>query len=138
MDRLIERYRTARQALATLEELLGTNNVSAVYRDAAIQRFEYTFESVWKAAKVYLSVVEGVEARSPKQVIRACFQIGLLSRQETERALVMVDDRNLTSHTYHEGVAISIYNNLPEYAEIMERWLTAMAGMLPADDSGDK
>ena len=28
-----------------------------------------------------------------------------------------VKDRNLTSHTYHEGLAEQIYQNLPDYAK---------------------
>ena len=42
MDRLNERLSLARKALATFHEILSESK-SAVVRDAAIQRFEYTF-----------------------------------------------------------------------------------------------
>jgi hypothetical protein len=32
----------------------------------------------------------------------------------------MVDDRNLTTHTYHEGLAAGIYEKLVGYAELMD------------------
>ena len=133
---MIEKYRTAGKALTTLLELIMANGDSSIHRDAAIQRFEYTFEAVWKAAKLYLTVVEGIEAQSPKKVIRSCFQVSLLSLQDTEMALAMVDDRNLTSHTYHEGVAKGIYENIPRYADLMQRWLLEMAAMLPTEELG--
>ena len=95
-------------------------------RDAAIQRFEYTFEAVWKAAKRYLSVIEGLEIGSPKGVARACFQVGILSEAEVRLSLEMIDDRNLTVHTYNEGLARQIFSKLAGYANLMDRWLEEM------------
>ncbi|MEO1859106.1 MAG: nucleotidyltransferase substrate binding protein [Verrucomicrobiales bacterium] len=38
----------------------------------------------------------------------------------------MTDDRNLTVHTYNEALAEAIFRHLPDYARIMDRWLSAM------------
>lgn len=59
MERLKERLAIAQRALTTLEELLALPHMSPVERDAAIQRFEYTFEACWRAAQRYLLVVGG-------------------------------------------------------------------------------
>ena len=67
MERLTERLATARAALATLHDLVRKPDRSKVERDAAIQRFEYTFEAVWKAAQLYLREVEGLEPESVTQ-----------------------------------------------------------------------
>ena len=48
MDRLKLRLALAAKALATFQEVLSQPK-SAVIRDAAIKRFEYTFETLWKA-----------------------------------------------------------------------------------------
>jgi hypothetical protein len=53
MDRLTLRIETARRALGTLEELAG-EPATKVIRDASIQRFEYSFEALWKAAQAVL------------------------------------------------------------------------------------
>ncbi len=37
------------------------------------------------------------------------------------KALEMTDDRNLTSHTYHEEVAEEIYTNIKDYYILMNR-----------------
>lgn len=42
--------------------------------------------------------------------------------------LEMIDDRNLTVHTYNEAVAEDIYSNLPRYADLLAVWLAAMEG----------
>ena len=68
MERYQERISTARKALQTLLEVIGQDRVPVILRDAAIQRFEYTFEAVWKAARGYLIEMEGIEAASASVV----------------------------------------------------------------------
>jgi len=127
VERLKERLAVAQQALNTLEELVNLPHPSSIERDAAIQRFEYTFEASVKAAQRYLLVVEGVSVGSPKAGIRAARDVGLLTDDQAITGLDMVDDRNLTVHTYNEVLARRIYGNLGGYAELLKRWLNAMA-----------
>lgn len=82
MERLRERILTARDALSPLHELIDLENPSRVERDAAIQRFEYTFEACWKTAQQYLLVVEGLRVGSPKSCVRTCREVGLLSDEQ--------------------------------------------------------
>ncbi|MGH8009330.1 MAG: nucleotidyltransferase substrate binding protein [Candidatus Binatia bacterium] len=127
MERLKERLAVARRALNSLKELLVIRQPSPIERDAAIQRFEYTSEAVWKAAQYDLLVVEGLSVGSPKGCLRACRDVGLLTDEETVLGLEMVDDRNLTVHSYNEALAEDIYNNLvSRYAELLAIWLEAM------------
>lgn len=129
MERLKERLDVARRALSSLEELVVIQQPSRIERDAAIQRFEYTCEAVWKAAQRYLLVVEGISVGSPKGCLRACRDVGLLTDEQTVLGLEMVDDRNLTVHTYNEAVADDIYQNLVgHYAGLLTAWLGAMEG----------
>jgi nucleotidyltransferase substrate binding protein (TIGR01987 family) len=131
VDRLRQRLSVAGQAAATLRELAVRPAPSKIERDAAIQRFEYTFEATWKAAQRFLAVVEGVEAGSPKSAIRACHEAGLLQSAQAEQALAMADDRNLTAHTYNEGLAEAIFKRLPGHLATLEAWLRAMQNRLP-------
>lgn len=131
MERLNERLATARTALATLNELLRKSVRSKVERDAAIQRFEYTFEATWKAAQLYLREVEGLEVGSPKRAARAGLQVGLFDEEQVRQLLAMVDDRNLTVHTYNEQLAEEINSRLPSHALLLQHWLDQMAARLP-------
>ncbi len=123
MGRVLERIQVAEKALATLKELAFLQDLSPVERDAATQRFEHTFEAFWKALQVYLREVEGLEGASPKGVIRLAREVGLLGEEEARLALGMVDDRNLTVHTYNESLAQAIFRRLPEYTRLMEQVL---------------
>ncbi|GGJ06983.1 nucleotidyltransferase [Alicyclobacillus cellulosilyticus] len=126
MDRVREALMRAERALARLEEVLAADREDEIQRDASIQRFEFTFEAVWKAARHVLRQAEGIDVASPKGVIRACLQVGLLTAPETEQALAMADDRNLTSHTYDEALAGELYRRLPDHAALMRTWLTRL------------
>ncbi|WP_315863414.1 MULTISPECIES: HI0074 family nucleotidyltransferase substrate-binding subunit [unclassified Thermosynechococcus] len=127
MDRLRERLVVAQRALATLQELPLGKRTDTIIRDAAIQRFEYTLEAIWKAAQLYLREREGLDIASPKGVIRACLAVGLLTPEEGRLALKMVDDRNLTVYTYNETLADAIFSRLAQHAMLMDRWLAALA-----------
>ncbi len=126
MERLKERLTLARKALRSLEELLIIESPSKVERDAAIQRFEYTFEAVCKAAGRFLLVIDGIDVASPKAIVRSSREVGLFKDDQAVLALEMVDDRNLTVHTYNEALAEQIFSNLPLYAQLLAHWLKAM------------
>jgi hypothetical protein len=104
-----QRIDTALKALATLDEL-AAEPASTIVRDASIQRFEYTFEAVWKAAQAVLLDRFGVELASPKPVIRACFENSLLSESDTRNALAMV-------------LADEIFAAISTYRCLMRAWL---------------
>lgn len=109
-------------ALERLDEVLKEPETS-ITRDAAIQRFEFCFELSWKAAKAYM-LEQGIECASPKSCIREAFKQSLI--QDEAVWLGMIGDRNLTSHTYDEETAISIYEQLPMYLKHMQTLLKAM------------
>jgi nucleotidyltransferase substrate binding protein (TIGR01987 family) len=123
VERLKERLVIAKRALDSFKEILETP-YSVMARDAAIQRFEYTFEAVWKAAQIYLREMEAIESFSPKGVIRFSWKIQILSQEDSRVAMEMANQRNLTVHTYNESLAESIYARLPDYLQVMRNWIS--------------
>jgi len=126
MERLRERLSLAEKALATLDEVESLTLPAAVERDITIMRFIYTFEACWRALQRYLNLVEGVDAETPKACMRGARDAGLLTDQQTETALVMVDDRNLTVHTYNEALANQIVGRMAGHVSVMRSLLAAM------------
>lgn len=126
MERLQQKIATAKQALAALDEALQMPK-NTIVRDASIQRFEFSVEVIWKMAQAYLRLKEGLDLASPKQVFRSCFNLGLLNEQQTKTSLNMIDDRNLTVHTYNEELSEKIFNNIKKYAQIMHVLLEAIS-----------
>ena len=126
MESMTERMKKAGDALARLHEVAIRDELSDLERDGFIQRFEFCFEILWKCAKDYLRDVEGLDAASPKKVIRMSREVGLLTDEETEQALEMANDRNQTSHMYDEQMAIELVERIKGYDALMRRWYRKM------------
>ncbi len=86
--------------------------------DAAIQRFEFTIELFWKLLRRILSD-KGVYVVYPKDVLQQAYK-GSLIDDEAEW-IVMLRDRNLTSHTYNVQLADTIYSHLPGYYKLIKK-----------------
>lgn len=75
-DKLHNLLRLLGTALTRLEGALA-QPVNEFVRDAAIQRFEFTFELFWKSLKAYAEE-SWVEAYSPRDSVRTAFQLGVI------------------------------------------------------------
>ena len=121
MDIQLKREQTER-ALASLQELVPSyleDKENIILRDAMIQRFEYSTEAFWKFLKAYLLAEHNLPANSPREVIRTVLKTKLYSEEISKELLQMLDDRNLTSHTYVEELAESIAGRIPAYSKNM-------------------
>ena len=78
-------------------------------KDGVIQRFEFTFELLWKTLRIFLEK-EGIHCRSPKDCLKAAFKFGLV--QDEKAFLDMLDDRNLTSHIYHKDQSQAVFGRI--------------------------
>ena len=118
-DKLRNLLRLLNTALSRLDLALA-QPVNEFVRDSSIQRFEFTFELFSKSLKAYAEE-SGLEAFSPRDSIRIAFQLGVI--QESPEWFRMLEDRNLTSHTYNETTADSIYSHLPTYTRLVRQAL---------------
>ena len=119
MEKLRQKLNVSARALVTLDEAMALDLAAADKRDIAIMRFIYTFEALWRSLQRYLAIVEGVDTGTPKASLRGARDAGLLSDEQTEAALAMVDDRNRTVHIYNEKLAKEIFGRLPGHIAVL-------------------
>jgi nucleotidyltransferase substrate binding protein (TIGR01987 family) len=119
MERLNILAQDTNRALKTLKKITE-EPFSIIVRDAAIQRFEYSFEIFWNFTREFLRVKEGIVCNSPKSCFKEAFKVNLITEEETVLALEMTDDRNMTADTYHEEVAEEIYRRIKGYYSLMD------------------
>jgi nucleotidyltransferase substrate binding protein (TIGR01987 family) len=103
-----EALRKFEQALSRLAEAVAAAP-SSLQADAVIQRFEFTFELLWKTLKIYL-IDLGIETKSPKETLKATFKQGWITDEKL--FLDMLEDRNQTSHVYDQSEADIIFNHI--------------------------
>ena len=93
-------------------------------KDGVIQRFEFTFELLWKTLRIILEY-KGIEVRSPRSAIKEAFKAGLI--EDDEILLDMLEDRNLSSHIYSEEIAEQIFKRIEKaYVPAMEKLLAIL------------
>ena len=109
MSKLAVKLSNFKNALQRLKEAaieLEQINASDVVRDGLIQRFEFTYELAWKTTKEYLEDIGIVDKLSPKAVIKEAYAQKIIVNEQNW--LLMLQDRNMTSHVYKEEMAQEI------------------------------
>lgn len=101
------------KAIVRLEEAVNTPvNSNRLNIDGTIQRFEFTIELYWKVLKK-MTLALGKETKSPREALKTAYKMGLINHETLW--LNMMEDRNMTSHTYHQEIADKIYANIKGY-----------------------
>ena len=111
-----EVFDSFKKSLQRLDEVLKAEK-TVINRDAAIQRFEFTVELAWKSIQQFLRS-QKIICRSPKECLQESFKFGLVN--DDSLWIKMIDDRNLTAHTYNEALAEEIYDRLPNYLPLFD------------------
>jgi nucleotidyltransferase substrate binding protein (TIGR01987 family) len=109
------------KAIASLNEAVteySKQPTNKFIRDAAIQRFEYTYELSHKMLKRFLDLTEPsaeeIEQMGFADLIRTASERGLLT-QGWDVWKNYRHARNATSHTYNEKKADEVYSIIPPF-----------------------
>ena len=124
MDQLItRRIKDFGDAIASLKEAVDRKDIDVVFRrDTALLRFELAAEFAPKVTRQILDAVYSVQVSIPKEVFREALQARLVSEDDTEMLLEMVDDRNRMVHDYNERFADTLFKKVVEaYAPVPNR-----------------
>ena len=121
------RFKPLYKALGRLQESLNaateplSEGMHQMIRDSIIKRFEFTMGLFWKCLKDELSRKHGLEVKSPKGVFKECFDQGMITDNEAQALVAMVDDRNDVAHEYEEQKADAIAKKAQGYKNLMEQ-----------------
>lgn len=116
------------RAVRRLEEALALPK-NDIIRDSVIQRFEFTVELSWKTlARVLDSMGVSVPA-APKNIIREAAKLALLV--DAEFWILVIDHRNLSSHTYKEDLAELVYGTAQKTPPLVRDLLNKMKATQP-------
>ena len=123
-----QRFENFEKSFLLLKEYIQIPKPSKIERAGGIQFFEMTFELAWKVLKDYLES-EGFEVKSPKATLKQAIQSELL--EDGHLWMDALDDRNLTTHTYDEEVALELeYKIKTDYFKILKHLYETLKGEL--------
>ena len=101
-----QRFSNYRRALAQLETFLDPPSLNEREQQGLIKAFEYTFELAWNTLRDLLRSQGNATLIGSRDSLREAFRLGLI--EEGEAWMLMIQDRNLTSHTYNRCTADAI------------------------------
>jgi len=123
-DKLVHKFENFEQALNTFEEVMAEPINSKLALAGFIKHFEFTLELSWKLLKAFLEEKDiGETIIGSKDTIRASFQNRLIDQAEVW--LVMIRDRNNSSHMYGHDFASNLIDRIrdeyfPEFIKLRE------------------
>ena len=113
--RWIQRANNFDKAFSQLKdavELARRRQLSKLEAQSLIQGFEYTHELGWNTLKDFLEEHGTLNLYGSRDTTRAAFRAGLIENAEIWMA--MIQNRNLTTHTYNESTATQIVKAILE------------------------
>jgi nucleotidyltransferase substrate binding protein (TIGR01987 family) len=116
-DKYNRNLKSLEKALLQLSDALEQSE-SPIVRDACLQRFEFSYELLWKTLKIFLEEIHGVRAVSPRQVFKEAFALSIIDEELT--FVEMIESRNTLAHTYNEEQAMKIYMKCAAYLKAMK------------------
>ena len=122
-DKYNRNLKSLEKALLQLSDALEQSE-SPIVRDACLQRFEFSYELLWKTLKIFLEEIHGVRAVSPRQVFKEAFALSIIDEELT--FVEMIESRNTLSHTYNEEQAAKIYVKCADYLKAMKNVLAQL------------
>lgn len=107
-----QRFTNYQKALAQLEKFIAKGDLNELEEQGLIQSFEYTHELAWKTLKDFLEHSGNTDLYGSKDATREAFKLGLI--EDGEGWMLMIQDRNQTSHTYNPDTARSIVSHISQ------------------------
>ncbi len=118
--RWIQRFSNYKKALHQLSKFKQKEKLNELEAQGLIQAFEYTHELAWNTLKDFLESRGNKEIYGSKDASRKAYKLGLI--QNGDIWMDMIQNRNLTSHTYNEETCDEISTAILDhyYAEFVE------------------
>lgn len=119
-----QRFSNYRKALERLEDFLEPPALNEREQQGLIKAFEYTYELAWNTLRDLLRSQGNASLLGSRDTLREAFRLGLIEHGETW--MLMLQDRNLTSHTYNrataDAIAVQIFDcYLPCFQQLRSR-----------------
>ena len=119
-----QRFSNYNRALAQLETFVDPPALNEREQQGLIKAFEYTFELAWNTLRDLLRSQGNTTLLGSRDTLREAFRLGLIDAGESW--MLMIQDRNLTSHSYNrataDAIAAQVLNNyLPCFQQLSQR-----------------
>jgi nucleotidyltransferase substrate binding protein (TIGR01987 family) len=121
-EMVVKALTTLHDAIEQFEEVDAKQKYYIALRNSIIKSFEYSMDIFWKFLKRFIEVKHGLVApSSPRAIFKQCLDINIISPDEFNACMKVVEDRNMTSHTYDVDLAEKISRDIPTHYTIIKK-----------------
>ena len=107
-----QRFANYCKALDQLERFFEPPALNEREQQGLIKAFEYTFELAWNTLRDLLRNQGNAMLLGSRDTLREAFRLELI--EDGDSWMLMIQDRNLTSHTYNRSTAEDISANITD------------------------
>ena len=120
-SKLVDVLQNLKKANGSLHVAVATTPRNQIVVAAIIKNFEFNYELSWKAMRRLL-LHHGITANTPRQSIAESFRRCFID--DETMWLAMIEDRNLTVHTYDEIFAAQMADRISQkYLPLLDKFL---------------
>ena len=101
-----QRFSNYCKALERLEDFLEPPALNEREQQGLIKAFEYTYELAWNTLRDLLRSQGDASLLGARDTLREAFRLDLI--EQGDQWMLIIQDRNLTSHTYNRSTADAI------------------------------
>jgi nucleotidyltransferase substrate binding protein (TIGR01987 family) len=127
-----QRFANLTKALVQLtdaDELSRQRPLSRLEKQGFIQAFEFTYELAWNTLRDYLTFQGITDLVGARDATREAFKRNLIA--DGEGWMMMLTDRNRSSHTYNEATAEEIVQHIhTRYVGLLDALATTLQARL--------
>lgn len=130
-DRFLTALANAEKALTNLRQSVSKPVQEPRDLSGIVKDFEIVYELSWKLLKKFLER-NGHETGSAREAFSKAYQLGLIS--DDSKWLKIIEDRNLTVHTYDKKFAEEMCSRIArDYLPVFETLLAVLKNKLTLD-----
>lgn len=118
-------YKTFQRAFDELK----TQKNNFLYKIGYIKSYEMIFELSWKTMKDFLSYAQGVQITFARDILKEAFANEII--ENWDMWIQMLEDRNLTVHTYNEDTANLVIKKIEkDYSPVITQLYNYLKGQI--------
>lgn len=117
MKNLLLEVKKTKEALLSLQNIYNKEPAKdRIIIDATIKRFESAFDLFWKTLRIFF-YYKGLNIHYPKDILKQAYVTNLLDDELLW--LRLLQDTNLTSHSYDDILADEIFQRIQKYVPLL-------------------
>ena len=129
-----QRFSNFSRALDQLDGFFEPPELNEREQQGLIKAFEYCFELGWNSLRDLLRSQGNATLLGSRDTLREVFRLGLIG--DGEGWMLMIQDRNLTSHTYNRATAEVIAGHIRDHCPCFQQLRQQLNERLQQEQNG--